>query len=378
MKNILLIIFCLFLIPFSALAEENFAESEIQPPAIENQTYKAIVLSIEKENTLTREDGSENLQQNLKVKILDGDLKNKEEITTGIGDLDVVQSSTASVGEKVLVMRQINLDGSETFVVTDIIRTGNLLWLSIFFVLSVLIIGKWRGCKSLLSLILTFFIIMYFIIPRILAGQNPLFVSVIGASIILAIIVYVTWGWQKKSHVALLSIALSLFLAGFISYIFSKLTRLTGLANEDILFLIDSSRKAINFEGLLLAGMIIGTLGVLDDVVISQISAVEQLQETNPNLTKKQLYKKALSIGIDHISSMTNTLFLAYAGASLPLLLLFSLKSGQFVSFSQVINNEIIATEIVRTLTGSIGLILAMPLSTFIAAYFFKAKKHAK
>jgi len=146
------------------------------------------------------------------------------------------------------------------------------------------------------------------------------------------------------------------------------------MANEETMFLLGLGEETINFQGLLLAGIIIGTLGVLDDMVISQVAAVEQIKLANPELSKKEVFKKSYKIGVSHISSMTNTLFLAYAGAALPLLLLFSVKQEPFLTFNQVINNEMIATEIVRTLAGSIGLVLAVPVATVLAVHFLRAK----
>ncbi len=157
------------------------------------------------------------------------------------------------------------------------------------------------------------------------------------------------------------------------SWFFVKVAKLTGISSEETAYLINLGVGAkINFQGLLLAGIIIGTLGVLDDVVISQVAAVEQIIKTNPKQNFKEIFKKAHEIGVSHISSMTNTLFLAYAGVSLPLLILFLSGQSAFSSWLQIINNEIIATEIIRTLAGSTGLILSIPISTFLAVWILK------
>jgi uncharacterized membrane protein len=145
---------------------------------------------------------------------------------------------------------------------------------------------------------------------------------------------------------------------------------LTGFASEESAYLVGLAGGNINIKGLLLSGIIIGALGVLDDVIISQVVLVKELKISNPNLTKNQIYKQAMRVGVSHLSSMVNTLFLAYTGASLPLLILFSVKQEPFLTFNQVIDNEMMATEIVRTLTGSIGLILAVPIATFLAVNF--------
>ena len=138
---------------------------------------------------------------------------------------------------------------------------------------------------------------------------------------------------------------------------------------------MDFTQGAINLQGLLLAGFIIGSLGVLDDLTISQVSTVQELYRLSPELTMREAYTRAMRVGVDHISSMVNTLFLAYAGVSLPLLLLFTFKQPPFLTLGQVLNHEVIATEIVRTLVGSIGLAVAVPITTLLAAYFYTKKK---
>lgn len=344
---------------------------------IKDQNFEAKVVEVLEEKMITRGDGSTAIQQNLKLVGLNGDFEEKEFVFNGIGDLEVMSAFQAKKGDKVVAAYSVGEDGVGTFYVTDYVRRGYLYLLGIIFSLLIILIGKKQGFKSLISLILTFVVIMKYIVPKIANGGNPLFVSIVGSVAILAIIIYLTWGFKLKAHIGLLSILLSLIITGLISVFFTKITELTGLSDENAMFLIGLSKTAINFEGLLLAGIVLGTVGVLDDVVISQISSVEQLSNANKQLKFNELYKSAMKVGVDHISSMTNTLFLAYAGASLPLLLLFNLNSGPLVTFSQIINNEMMATEIVRTLTGSIGLMLAMPLSTLIAARYYTRKQRS-
>ena len=348
----------------------------ISPVNASDTLFEAKVLDVLSEREVVRESGGGAMQQNVKLKGLEGDWKNKEFIVNGISEIDVVNGVEVSVGNKVIVQHSTNYEGADSFVITDHVRRGYLYLLGIIFAITIIAIGRWQGVKSLLSLVFSFLIIMYWIIPSIIRGVNPLFVSIVGAVVILCSIIYLTWGFTRKSNIAMISIGLSLILTGIISIVFTKLTHLSGLADDSVLFLVGVPGVNINFEGLLLAAIIIGTLGVLDDVVISQISTIEQIKESNENLSKKQLFSKAIKVGVDHISSMTNTLFLAYAGASLPLLLLFAVQDS--VGFLTVINNEMIATEIVRTLTGSIGLILAVPIATFFAVNYLTKKKVAK
>jgi uncharacterized membrane protein len=346
-------------------------------PAQANDTlFEAKVIQVLKEREIVREGGGVANQQNVKLIGLEDEWKDKEFIVNGLSEIDVVNGVEVSVGNKVIVQHSADYEGADSFVITDHVRRGYLYLLGLIFAIAIFAIGKWQGVKSLLSLVFSFIIIMYWIIPSIINGINPLLVSIIGAVVILCSIIYVTWGFTRKANIAMISIAVSLLITGFISIVFTKLTNLSGLADDNILFLVGVPGVNINFEGLLLAAIIIGTLGVLDDVVISQISTIEQIKLSNKNISKKELFSKAIRVGVDHISSMTNTLFLAYAGASLPLLLLFGVQEN--VGFLTVINNEMIATEIVRTLTGSIGLILAVPIATFFAVNYLTKKQVAK
>ena len=190
--------------------------------------------------------------------------------------------------------------------------------------------------------------------------------------LILIFVIYLTEGINKRAHIATLSIIICLLIIGFLSKFFIEIMHLSGKSTEEVMFLVGAGLGNINFQGLLLAGVLIATLGVLDDVVLSQISAVEEIIDANQSLAAKVVYKKAMKIGATHMASMANTLFLVYAGASLVLLILFSLKMEPMLSFREIINNEKMATEIAMTLLGSIGLVLAVPLSTWLAVKFLK------
>ena len=371
MKKIIPIIFVGLFVPLLALAQSD--ESSLTEDIIE-----AEVIEIIDQTEITREDGSVGTQQDIKLKGLGGDWKDKEFTFYGISEIDVISSNVYEEGDKVLVIHTKDIDDNDLFYVFDYIRRGQLYWLAIIFSLVIILIGKWKGFRSLISLLITFLIILKFIVPKILSGSSPVLIAVTGSFFILVLIVYITEGLSRKSHLAVASILISLLITGLLSVIFTSLARLTGMAQEEIMYLIGVGNQAINFRGLLLAGILIGTLGVLDDVVISQIEAVGQIKSANPNLSKKEVFNKAFKVGKSHMGSMVNTLFLAYAGASLPLLLLFSLKEPPFLNFSQVINNEIIATEVVRTLVGSIGLALAIPIATFLAAKYYTNKTHAQ
>ncbi len=311
-------------------------------------------------------------QQVLKLIGLEGDFKGKEIIFNGISEVYTMKNKVYYKGDKVLVSLLYGDDGSENFYVIDNVRSDILLWLLGIFVVVVLIVGGFKGMRSLLALILTFTIVIKYIIPSILSGTNPIIPTLIGSFLILLMIIYLTEGINKRAHIAVVSIFISLIVVIVISYLFVGLAHLTGLNNENTMALIGLGKKTINFKGILLAGIILGSLGVLDDVVVSQVVSVEKIIESNPLEGRMEIFKKAYDIGISHISSMTNTLFLAYAGVSMSLLILFISGNSAFSSWAQIVSNEAIATEIVRTLSGSIGLVLAIPLSTAIAVWWLK------
>jgi uncharacterized membrane protein len=349
---------------FSVCAQDN------QP-----QVFKAKVTTILQEQEIVREDGSKSTQQNLLVMGIEGEWKNKGIEITGISEIDVVSAGQYKVGDRVLVQMTKDENGNEVFNIQDFDRRGYLFWLAALFCVVVLVIGRKKGLRSLIALAISFIILIKFILPRILAGGNPLWWGLIGSFFILLVIIYFTEGWNKKSHIAVFSVFFSLLVILILSWIFTGLTRLSGMGSEETTFLIGLTQTAINFKGLLLASILIGAVGVLDDVIVGQIEAVIQIKEANPNLPEAQVYKSAYKVGNTHLGAIVNTLFLTYAGASLPLLLLFAVHQEPFISLSQVLNNELIATEIVRTLVGSIGIALSMPIATFFAAYFIKVKK---
>jgi len=367
MKIKILLFAFLILFPTLSFAQEDLDQTK-------EEIFKAQISEILEQKNTIRDDGSISIQQKLQLKGLEGSRKNKEIIFDGT-KFDVLSASEYKIGDRVLVNHSIDLEGEDNFYVIGYSRTSPIYWLAILFALAVIAIGRLKGLRALIALLLTFLIILKFIIPKILAGSDPLFISIIGSLFILIFAVYITEGLKRTSTIAIFSILISLIITGLLSICFSSLTKLTGFASEEAAYLIGLAGGNINIKGLLLAGIIIGALGVLDDVIISQVALVRELKISNHELSRYQLYRQAMRVGVSHLSSMINTLFLAYAGASLPLLILFSVKEPPFLTFAQVIDNEMIATEIVRTITGSIGLILSVPIATFLAAQFIKEEK---
>lgn len=336
--------------------------------------FQAKVVEIIQAQEKTREDGSTFVQQNLKLVGLDDDWQNESIFYYGISDLEVVSAQAYVPGDKVYINRQVDESGDNIFYIVDYVRSSYLYLLFLLFVLAVLIVGRSKGLKALLSLFLSFVVIIKFILPQILHGHDPFFISLIGGLIILGIIIYLTEGFKRKAHLAILSVLISLSATLVLSVIFTKLTKLSGLAQEEVFFLIGAGNTEINFQGLLLAGFIIGAIGVLDDIIVGQIEAVEQIKEANPNLPAKKVFQLAYKIGNAHLGAIVNTLFLTYAGVALPLLLLFVINQNSGITFNRLVNTEVVSTEVVRTLVGSIGVILSMPIATFLAVVKLKHK----
>lgn len=371
MKKILIFVF-LFFLPLGLQAQENIGGN-----AKTETIFKARVLDILEEVEKTTENNEKVFQQNIKLVGLDGEFKDKEFVFYGIGDIEVIGSRFYSVGDRVLVTAMFNpADNSFSYYITDYVRSGGLIFISILFLFLLILIGRWKGLRSIFSLLLTFLVIIFFMVPKIMAGFDPVVISLIGSIFIILFVIYLTEGINLKSHLAAVSTFISLILVIAISSLFIFLTKLSGAFSEDVFVLINVGQQTINLKGMLLAGMIVGALGVLDDVIISQIVSVEQIILANPQQNWREVFKKAYKIGISHISSMTNTLFLAYAGASLPLLILFVSPDSPFSNLEQILNNEAISTEIVRALSGSLGIILSVPIATFIATWAFFTKKN--
>lgn len=306
--------------------------------------------------------------QQAQVRLLNGpnagatiDIQN--ELTADREDLRIVP-------EKTIVLQHIERpDGSEVYYFQETFRLNHLFWVFCVFLLLVAFIGKKRGLMSLLGLIVSISIIVFIIFPLIKAGWNAFGISVIGTFLIACSTILIAHGCNRRAMLALLSTCITLICAIVLASVAVELVSLFGLGSEESVFLKLDPTLHIDPKGLLLAGIIIGALGVLDDITTSQVATVDEVSKANPTYGFKQLYRSGLSVGHEHIASMINTLALAYIGASLPMFLLFSLGGGAPAWVT--LNSAFLAEEIIRTLVGSSALLLATPISTFFAARSF-------
>jgi len=246
----------------------------------------------------------------------------------------------------------------------DFDRRAPMIWLGVAFALLLLVTGRVHGLRALLGLGASLAILLKFVIPSILTGHSPLAVALVGSFAVLLATIPISYGLGAKAVAAWLGTAVSLLLALELASVFTRLAHLTGATSEDAIFLSATNAK-VSLHGLLLAGMVVGALGVLADLTVSQASTVIALRRANPSLGFGGLFRGALDVGHDHIAATVNTLVFAYAGASLPVLLIFSIGG---TPFADAVNNEAVAEQIVATLVGSIGLIASMPITTALAA----------
>lgn len=256
------------------------------------------------------------------------------------------------------------LPTTNTYFYEDQAREVPLALLAVLFVIIVVAFGRSRGVLALIAMAITLVVLVGFVAPSVLDGNDPVLVALVAATIIAFVSLFLTHGFNPTTAVALAGTLSALLLTFVLSWVFFELASFTGFSSSEALVL-PVLNEDIRLSSVLLGGAIIGALGALDDVTVTQVSLVSELRRGNPDMSSSRLIASGLSVGRDHIAATVNTLLLAYAGASLPLLLLFAASEQ---TLTQVANSEVIAIEIVRTLCGSIGLIGAVPLTTALAA----------
>jgi uncharacterized membrane protein len=271
-----------------------------------------------------------------------------------------------AAGDKVVLLHTPGDEetGAPAYQISDHDRSTPLWLLGAAFALAVVAFGRWRGLSALVGLAITFVLLLMFIIPGILGGHPPLLIAIVGAAAIMLAVLYLTHGFTVRTSMAVLGTLLSLSLTGVLASLSIGIADLNGITDESSFYLDMSYR--INTQGLLLASIIIGSLGVLDDVTVTQAVTVTELAHANPSYGFRKLYRAGARVGRAHIASVINTIILAYAGASLPLLLLISVGRQPL---GDVMNTPVIVQEVVRSVVGTLGLIAAVPITTALAAF---------
>jgi len=380
MKKFILVLFIgIFLIPGTVFADQEAVATttpilgnspEVSTP-VADVFFRAKVIRAG-DGEVKEEFGVKTFLQDVTVELTEKDLNGKQLDLQYESRSNADEQSGLKEGSKVIVGRSLNeFDMEETYYIADVYRLGGLLWFFIFFVVVALIFAGKHGLRAFLGLGLSFVVIIYFIVPKILSGENPFWISFIGTIAIACFSIYVAHGVKTRTHMAFIATILTIFISLLLAYIAVHSMSLFGLGSEEAFYLRFSPNGPINLRGLLLGGIIIGTLGILDDVTTAQSAAVDEIHKANPSLGFSELYKRGLSVGREHIISLVNTLVLAYTGASFPLLLLFNIYQQPIWL---TLNSEILMEEITRMLVGSISLIFAVPITTLLAAYVYSRK----
>ncbi len=360
MQRLLLIITFLAI---SALPQLASAQAEVHNDL--KETVTAEVVSIN--DTFEREiPGTETI-----ISIQDITIRFTEGLKEGGLATFENELSPLSPGQRIFVNRIETINGEEYIILMDVDRRTELVILALFAVALIIFFAGRQGVYALGSLALSVAAILFLLVPALLQGYNPALTSLLIAGVILALVLYITHGVKPRTHIAFLGTWAAVMVTCLIAYISVRTMHLTGMSSDAATFLNFATRGSLDFSGLLLGSIIIGILGVLDDVAITQASVVQELKAANQAFGVRELYSRAIRVGRDHVGSLVNTLALAYVGVSLPLVLFFARAEG---SITHTLNQEIIAVDLVRIIIGSIGLVLAVPFTTFVAAWYYGNK----
>ncbi|MEU5154858.1 YibE/F family protein [Glycomyces sp. NPDC021274] len=304
------------------------------------------------------------------VRLLTGEHADEEtvvDIPSGPG------APVVEAGDDVILLHTPDSVSGQQYHIIDHDRSSALWALVIAFALAVVAFGRWKGLRSLVSLGITFAVVLLFMVPAVLDGSSPILVAVVGSAAIMLVSLYLGHGWNRTTTVAVVGTLASLVVTVLLAEAAVNLTKLNGVLDENTTNL--ALQYPIDMSGLLLAGILIGALGVIDDVTVSQAATVDEVAKANPKWGPARLFKSGMRVGRDHLTSVVNTLVLAYAGASLPLLVLIAAANRPL---EQVLTSQTIATEIVRSVAGTLGLIAAVPITTWLAAYLARRQPKPK
>jgi len=340
---------------------EKFASQN----ATQENTVQAKVLAVGDETVSEMPTGEQLYSRDIEVQILSEGPFEGQTMTLNQRRMDQTSSITPRAGQRVLIILAQQPDGQVVPFLADRVRLTPLALLAALFVAVTLGVSRGQGLRALLGLLLSLAAIGGFILPQLLAGRAPLLVTFVGMGTLMAVTLYLIQGWNIRTHTAFLALLGCLSVTALLALLWVEVSALTGFGSEETLYL-QATGVTLDMRGLLLAGIVIGASGVLDDVVLAQAVSVYEIAEANPALTVREIFRRGMKIGNAHLASMVNTLVLAYASTALPLIILFALYTEPWYL---TLNREFIAEEVVRTLVGSLGLLLAVPLTTAIAAW---------
>lgn len=337
----------------------NAQEGSVTVSDSENR-IKVEVVEIIQTYTDTNEYGPAIKIQEVKAEVVKGEQKG--EIVTFKNDYAVME-----VGDKVYLDTTTLDTGEVIYAVSDFDRKPVLILFLLLFIALVIGFGKMQGIRSLVSLGVSIFAIFFVLIPLLIKGYPPVLIATLVSAAILFFAIFFTHGFNRKSLIAFSGTVLAVIITGLLAQLAVVFGNITGLFADESAYLNYHTNGSLNFAGLFLASIMIGMLGVLDDISITQVAVVRELYAAHPSITKKQVFASAIRVGKEHVGALVNTLVLAYVGVALPTVMYFSLSS---MGVGELINREIFANEILRTILGSIGLILTVPITTWLAVIF--------
>ena len=277
------------------------------------------------------------------------------------------------VGDSVYLTNMVDLQGQDTWSITGYSRSRSIILWSLFFIALIFLIGGIKSLGSILSLIFSFLVIYLFIIPQIINTGEIVYIGYIGTLLILVVGMYLAHGFKKTTTIALFSTLIGVVIVSVLSWILLNSLNLNGMGDETAFLLSSQMEGSINIKLLFFVSILIGAVGVLDDVAIGQVSSMYEIYMANRELTAKELYSRSMNVGKEHVASMINTLFIVYAGSSLPLVVLMYLSNRDL---GTLISIDMISEEIVRTLAISISLLLVVPISTFLSSLLVTKEKN--
>lgn len=364
MKKIVLIVLCLFLLlPSFVFADEY---------EIDRSMEKGQVINVEEEDT---EYDFISKVQLVTVEILTGDHKGELVLIENYLSDSYVMDIEVVKGQKVLLSVETHPDGSTEYYIASEVRDTYIYWLLAAFAFVLILVGKFQGIKTIFTLLVTVFFVFMVELPLLLRGYNAVMVTVVVAIFITIITVSIISGLTKKTFAAILGTTIGVIIAGGLSILVSHQVKLTGMTSEEAIMLLNVQGVTFNFQHLLFSAILLGALGAIMDVAMSIASSIDELHNVNASLSMKNLFNSGMRVGRDIMGTMSNTLILAYTGSMLPLLLLFMANSDSFV---RMINLDVIATEVIRSVAGSIGLVLTIPITAVISVVLIKDHRFNK
>lgn len=372
-KNIcIFILIILISITFIAYADSEDYTDDSTSKMI---TEKAKVLEIISDANLEEIDINESFPttcQMVKVKITSGKYKDQEFVVENYLSNDPYYDIYVEKGDYVTVVVEDSLQDSPNIHISGHVKDTYILYLLLIFIILLVLVGGFKGFKTVITLGITLLIVVKFTIPSIINGHSPVWISIISSIIITMITLFIISGINIKSFSTIIGTAIGVIIAGLLSYIIGSLANLTGLSgHESAMLMYIPQNTSFDFRGLLFAGIIIGTLGAVMDISMSIASSIYEIKELNPDISHRNLIKSGLNVGKDVMGTMTNTLILAYTGSSIPLLIIFMAYD---TPMKEILNLDLIATELVRSLAGSIGIVLAIPVTAVVSGLFVKNK----